>query len=308
MSGHINSSHLNAKYPTWISRTVAMAVTAGLCLTFVGPTGAEAGVADDNQVSAAEVADALDGIEEVLSSSPDVAEPAGDGVVAAVSSDALTAVIPAVGSEGVALTVAEGEFKVSLPTDSSGEPAQQLDDGTVVYPSDQGSATAVVAGEHAVQMLTVISSSQAGTDYTYEVDLPAGGRIELTGEGGAVVLGASNEPVLAVPAPWATDAHGAAVDTHFVTDGRSLTQIVEHGRADVAYPVVADPIWLAVSVGIFWWAVRQCGVGAAKDAVVAYAFGARNPWALSGAAAGGCLANLVGGWGILRHMIRIVRW
>lgn len=55
---------------------------------------------------------------------------------------------------------------------------------------------------------------------------------------------------LGVATPWATDANGQSIPTHYETDGTSLTQVIEHNSvANVAYPVVADPI--------YWWGGKQ---------------------------------------------------
>ncbi|MEA5455521.1 DUF2599 domain-containing protein [Sinomonas sp. JGH33] len=42
-------------------------------------------------------------------------------------------------------------------------------------------------------------------------------------------------------APWAKDANGAKVATHYEVRSDGLAQIIEHRGANVAYPVVADP-------------------------------------------------------------------
>lgn len=42
---------------------------------------------------------------------------------------------------------------------------------------------------------------------------------------------------------WATDANGNDVPTRYELNGSTLTQIVDHQSADVAYPVVADPAY-----------------------------------------------------------------
>ena len=108
----------------------------------------------------------------------------------------------------------------------------------------------------------------------------------------------TNTPVLAVPAPWAKDAVGTAVSTHFETDGESLTQVVDHQtNTAVAYPVVADPIWFVIAPGIFWWAVQRCGAGGLLGAMAAYIDGNRSPWAVSAAGAVGCVSAFIGGWG-----------
>jgi hypothetical protein len=44
------------------------------------------------------------------------------------------------------------------------------------------------------------------------------------------------------------DANGKDVATHYEVDGTELVQVVNHTRAGVAYPVVADP---TLSFG--WW-------------------------------------------------------
>ncbi|AWB88992.1 hypothetical protein C2138_05045 [Salinibacterium hongtaonis] len=48
-----------------------------------------------------------------------------------------------------------------------------------------------------------------------------------------------------IAAPWAVDANGRQIDTHYELVGNELIQVVEHNQPGVAYPVVADPT--------FWW-------------------------------------------------------
>jgi len=45
--------------------------------------------------------------------------------------------------------------------------------------------------------------------------------------------------------PWATDARGQRIATHYEVSGSKLVQVVDHHQDGVAYPVVADPT--------FWW-------------------------------------------------------
>ena len=57
-------------------------------------------------------------------------------------------------------------------------------------------------------------------------------------------------------APWALDADGNTVPTHFEVDGDTITQIVETDET-TAYPVVADPHftwgWLSGTVYFNKW-------------------------------------------------------
>lgn len=63
--------------------------------------------------------------------------------------------------------------------------------------------------------------------------------------GGAVTLRDRDGRELGqISAPWARDAAGRTVPTHYEIDGATLVQVVEHRRGGVSYPVVADPsVW-----------------------------------------------------------------
>ena len=54
--------------------------------------------------------------------------------------------------------------------------------------------------------------------------------------------------VAGILAPWAVDADAKMVPTHYTLDGTTLVQTVDHRRA--AYPVVADPVFVPISVAI----------------------------------------------------------
>ncbi len=100
-------------------------------------------------------------------------------------------------------------------------------------------------------MLTTIANQDAPSQYTYDVTAELGQRLELADGGGAVIVN-TDETIAAVVAPaWAKDANGKDIPTRYEIDGNRLIQNVEHVNINtVAYPVVADPIWLAP------WVVR----------------------------------------------------
>lgn len=54
-----------------------------------------------------------------------------------------------------------------------------------------------------------------------------------------------------IEAPWAVDAHGDPVATHFELDGNNLVQIVET-NVNTAFPVLADPSFV-------WWVKMGAG-------------------------------------------------
>lgn len=149
---------------------------------------------------------------------------------------------------------------IDLPNADASKDAVRLKDGTVAYPGTDGSAQAVIPTDGGVQMLTTIANADAPTRYDYKVGVPDGGRVELLPDNaGAVVNDGNGNPVVVVPAVWAKDANGTAVPTHFETDGKTLTQVVNHTSGNYAYPVVADPFWLAP---IVVWKIVRCGFGA----------------------------------------------
>lgn len=77
-------------------------------------------------------------------------------------------------------------------------------------------------------------------------DFPIGGDVAAlrpTGDGGVEALNAEGELIATAPAPWATDANGVAVQTHYEINGTTLTQVVEHRGGNFAYGIVADPWW-----------------------------------------------------------------
>ncbi|MFT4298368.1 MAG: hypothetical protein QM597_01835 [Aeromicrobium sp.] len=63
----------------------------------------------------------------------------------------------------------------------------------------------------------------------------------LRADGGVDLFEESGEIIGNVDPPWAVDAAGAEVPTHFEVDGLTLTQVVEHIGGDWEYGIVADP-------------------------------------------------------------------
>lgn len=94
-------------------------------------------------------------------------------------------------------------------------------------------------------MHSIIGDKSAPEEYSYS--FPGVDSIVLDSETGVAFLFAyvDGEPELVggVDAPWARDAKGVEVPTHFKVQGNVLTQVVEHKSGDFAYPITADPSW-----------------------------------------------------------------
>lgn len=68
----------------------------------------------------------------------------------------------------------------------------------------------------------------------------------------------STEIVGMVEKPWAIDANGTPLETHFKVNGDQLTQVIATDE-NTTYPVVADP-----KIGWWLWKAAKCTVGVAS--------------------------------------------
>jgi len=114
-------------------------------------------------------------------------------------------------------------------------------DGTVVFSGEAAVDVAVQATDAGLRIQTVIADASAPTEYTYEFDegltpsINPDGSVDLLISVDGLMITSST-----LAAPWAIDAAGASLETHYRVEGTSVIQVVEHG-ASVTYPVVADP-------------------------------------------------------------------
>lgn len=177
----------------------------------------------------------LDGVAG-LPSSP---ETGIDGTAGAVSVD-----VPVDAADGIKLAGndASSAVGIGLPNADQAAAAVGEGEGIVSYDNGDGSTTVpVVKDDGSVQINTVIESAIAPTRYEYPLDIPDGATVEEIGDQMFAVLSVDGEPLMVVLPPWAKDAAGADVPTHYAIESGALVQYIEHNRPDVAYPVVADP-------------------------------------------------------------------
>lgn len=121
------------------------------------------------------------------------------------------------------------------------------DEGTSLFEgTDKDTAVAVQATEGGVRSLVHINSARASERFEFTV----GGDVaslRLTPEGGAEALDAQGRTIAIASTPWAIDAKGTAVPTHYEINGTTLIQVVEHRGEGYTYDIVADPGWLFYS-------------------------------------------------------------
>lgn len=149
-------------------------------------------------------------------------------------------------NKNVLLETPEVTVEVSLPTAASVTVAEETEVGLLVYENGDGSYTVPIPGRFGdLQVNTVIESERAPRAFEYGLDFSAAVEIHRLGEA-IVVLDSDGELLLTVAAPWATDASGNDVPTHYEIQGSAITQIVEH-NSSFDYPIVADP-WMGVTL------------------------------------------------------------
>ncbi|MFT4158219.1 MAG: hypothetical protein QM630_09910 [Microbacterium sp.] len=164
---------------------------------------------------------------------------------------------------------------VGLPIEAAVAEAALAPDGTVGYPAltAADASVAVISSPQNTRIHTIIPTADSPTEYSYPISdatprLNDDGSVDLVGE--IALWNGEGERVAQarilgkIGIPWAIDANGAPVSTHFEVRGNTVVQVAET-TADTAFPVVADP-------DFWWWAGTVVGCAAEVSAfVVAWA-------------------------------------
>lgn len=230
--------HMRAR--NWATGGIAFAlVVAGAGIASADETSDVSGAG----VALAQLADSSSVPEQdVLNGSVDVSSDLADsqGGYAAVEGD--VAMIPITSEDPIVLGAgSKNPFEVTVVQgDGSAIQAEEVSDGVVGYDANNGSVTVAVPKEDgSVQLAVVIEGADAPTQYEFAVG--DGHDIRQYPDGSIGVYSVDGDFVGGIAAPWATDANGMEVPTHFEVRGGSVFQVVDHRDAGFAYPVVADP-------------------------------------------------------------------
>lgn len=208
-----------------VPATIACVV---LAMALATPASADA-VAEDSTVETIEAA-----VPEVVARAEPVVE-TGDGLVAIVPEGTVSASPDA--SDGVAIDINEVEILVVLPSADHAE-ATDSEAEAFTYDNGDGSSSAVFANsDNSVTFVSVLESSDSPDRYTYEYQ---GVELRQSSDGG-VTLWSEGVQVGYLLTPWAVDASGQDVPTHYEVEGGLLTQVVDHTSRTYEYPIVADP-------------------------------------------------------------------
>lgn len=221
-------------------RKSATIMTAGVVMLGLMGAGLPAYAADRNEAVAQLVSD-------VAPDQGKVQAVAAAGKHLTATSDDVAVKIPL----DAAAPIQVGQMAIELPAEVAVTDADATTDGTVVYTGERGSADVAVQvlQDGATRIQTVTGSAREAHEFTYtfgddaQIAEAADGTIYVASE-----LADGSLELLEVAAPWARDANGATVPTHYEIQGDALVQVLEPTAA-TQYPVVADPVyrWIQAS-------------------------------------------------------------
>lgn len=164
-----------------------------------------------------------------------------------------------------------GTLAMSIPATGDGEATSE----GVVFDAPNANVVVQSTEEGGLRAVISIDSAFAPERYAFQI----GGDVaslELDATGGAVALNPMGVPIAYAPAPWAADAAGASVPTHYEIKGDTLYQVIEHHAGRYQYGIAADPWWNPFSWPWGQWfsaaksavagAFVNCGIGALRGA------------------------------------------
>jgi len=139
--------------------------------------------------------------------------------------------------------------------------------GIAVSDTNNGWMIATVITHAGLSNDIIINSPDAPALYSTRITLSREQSIKSTPDGGYEVVDQKGKVSAVIGAPWAEDATGAAVPTHYQFHGDTLTQVVNFHRPGVVLPVTADPFWSYL--GNYFACIT--GVGVPVGAAIAFA-------------------------------------
>lgn len=218
--------------------------------------------------------------EELLMQSADTSLETGDGHTLTARSTEASASIPERLSRRITLAETDGTTSLRpVVGDLTGMTAAH---GVAVYRHAYPATDIAVhvLDPAAIRIFYILTSANAPQRFNIAVDAPKGTTLALAN--GGVVLSRNGAPTGAASPPWAYDANGQVIPTRYSLSGNTVVLSIDHQRAGVAYPVVADPPFLVGKVGRFIGG--QLRANLLQWAVIKAA-----GWAINKAKSNGCL-------------------
>jgi hypothetical protein len=147
-------------------------------------------------------------------------------------------------------------------------------DGTLVADAGRSTQMVTIPTAQGAQFVAILDDRSASPRIPFDLLLPEEAEIVAQPDGSLIVDAPSSRtlpketvtemaPIAMIEAPWAVDAAGTQLRTHFEVTSDGIVQVVDTDET-TQFPITADPNWL-------WWAwtTAQC---AANVATVIAAF------------------------------------
>jgi hypothetical protein len=133
------------------------------------------------------------------------------------------------------------QAQIHLPFTEVKATAPTIDARTAMFQDTQtGTSVAVQPlSTNGVRMVLTLATPDAPRRFEFDLGGDAPVVLRRIESGGVIVTDRDGDEIGYIPPPWAQDARGASVPTHFEIEGSTLIQVVDHEGA--MYPVVADP-------------------------------------------------------------------
>ncbi|MGX7681077.1 hypothetical protein ACSMXN_19485 [Jatrophihabitans sp. DSM 45814] len=148
--------------------------------------------------------------------------------------------------------------------------AGQVSWHTPAMPSRHVKMTNSATGRDAATIIT-LADKNAPSSYDFALTLPGKSTASVQPDGSVAVVTAGR-PVGAFLPPWAKDANGKALPTHFTVNGATLTQQID--TAGAAYPITADPhyTWGWISGTVYFNKTETRSIAVAGSGAAAFGF------------------------------------
>lgn len=124
--------------------------------------------------------------------------------------------------QGITLTNQGDSLTIGLPQANKGE-TRQASNGSAYYRNSAASSVVpVFRDDGSVQIISVSETAASPAEFSYVLQPPDGTKILPGIDGGYVLQDAAGNLTGLIKAPWAIDASGVKVPTHFSTGSRQM--------------------------------------------------------------------------------------
>lgn len=170
-----------------------------------------------------------------LETSTDLVAPGDTSSERSAIQDVTNVTVSSRGEDSLAVELLAAQDAVKVSVSSEGVEVIDNGDGSLTVPLSHSDGS--------LKIVTVIETPDAPTTYAGDVELPADAVLTAVEGGALLATGQDEKFVFGVAPAWAYDAAGVAVPTHYVIQGSTIIQVVDHGSGEYQYPISADP-WL----------------------------------------------------------------